>query len=103
MKGAKPNLKNTSNISALHLAASAGNVKHIVYLKSLGLNINTQDSEGNTPLHEAAQLCRYDAANLLIMYGANKYITNNKGEIPLDLASHSYKCEVNDKILLILK
>ena len=69
--------------SPLHIASSKGFKDVIIKLIRLGADINQVDNNGNTPLHLAYNA---DIAQLLLDYGANKYITNRMGQTPLDIA-----------------
>ncbi|MXQ55441.1 ankyrin repeat domain-containing protein [Shimazuella alba] len=67
-----------SKVSLLHMAAASGTKETIHYLIELGIPINVQDKDGNTPLHFAA-LSGYDAGvEYLLAFGADKTITNKQ-------------------------
>ncbi len=52
--------------------------------------VNTTDSNGNTPVHYAAERGDYKTVDELIEYGADINMTNDAGELPLDIAfSHT--------------
>ncbi|KAL9640372.1 MAG: hypothetical protein Q9164_000315 [Protoblastenia rupestris] len=57
--------------SALHVAAQAGNVTAIHFLLSHGAQVDLRNSEGETPLHEAAFWARPDAVRALLDAGAD--------------------------------
>lgn len=76
----------------LNLAVQVASVKMIMKLLSadavtaLGVNINQQDSDGNTPLHLAALNNRLDVAQLLLRdTRINDTILNNHMKQPIDL------------------
>ncbi|ETV77791.1 hypothetical protein H257_08632 [Aphanomyces astaci] len=52
-----------------------------------GIEINKANSDGNTPLHEAAKHSHVDIVVLLMNAGANPHVINHDGLKPLDLAS----------------
>lgn len=54
---------------ALHLAAAAGRAKCVsalLQVKSVGINQQTKDSCGSTPLHLACERCNTEVVNLLL-------------------------------------
>src|SRR5690606_9241419 len=42
-----------SQVTLLHMAVSSGSAETITYILQLGLDINSLDKDGNTPLHFA--------------------------------------------------
>lgn len=54
-------------------------------LLSVGLNINTQDSQGNTPLHYACKNGEPQIIELLLQRGADPGIQNHEGKPPIFL------------------
>ena len=59
------------------------NLEIIELLFNQRANLNAQDKNGDTCLHFACYKMRYDFTTLLIRYGANPYIKNNKGFLPI--------------------
>ena len=86
--------RSLSGQTALHLAASEGDVESAKRLIALGADVNAQvrsdesySSEwGNTPLHEAAAQGRIDVVKLLLENYANVNISNDRGQTPLHRA-----------------
>ena len=52
-----------------------------------GANINHKDFIGNTALHLAAIESRPDVVSLLIKCGSNKFVKNEDGKAPYELAT----------------
>jgi hypothetical protein len=77
--------------SVLHYAAWIGALENLQCLLDLGCDVNTiatgQYTYGKTPIFFAATKRRDDAVQLLLKYGANPCIVNNKGQSPLSIAS----------------
>ena len=64
------------------MAISLGNKEIINYLLELGADVNTQDIEGDTPLHYAVKEMKYELLAELIKAGANPRIWNKKNRLP---------------------
>ena len=52
-----------------------------------GVDPNTQDNYGNTPLHFAIENCHVNVVRVLLDHGADPTIRDNKGRTPLDIGS----------------
>jgi len=50
------------------------------------VDVNARESDGETPLHQAAYYGHLEVAKLLLEHGARRHIKNNEDETPLDLA-----------------
>ncbi len=61
--------------------------KELDKLISYGCDLNTQDNEGNTPLHDFVMMGDNDICRMLLKRGAALNIKNNKGETPIDIAA----------------
>ncbi|GIY53309.1 ankyrin repeat domain-containing protein 16 [Caerostris darwini] len=69
----------------LHLAAEAGNLDCITLLvKKKYFNINSQTSEGLSPLHLACKQYKKDSVYLLVELGADCNLKDKQGRIALD-------------------
>ena len=51
-----------------------------------GAQVNVQDENGQTPLHDSAFSCHEDMVKLLVENGADIKTKNNEGKNPMDLA-----------------
>jgi ankyrin repeat protein len=71
---------------ALHIVTRRRDSQWLLYLLRQNANPDIRDSEGNTPLHIAAQIGYPDAVNWLRIVNADLDARNNRGETPLILA-----------------
>ncbi|MCL4360907.1 ankyrin repeat domain-containing protein [Candidatus Dependentiae bacterium] len=95
---------NEDNGFALRSAISARNEKIIEALIKAGMDVNSKDLNGTTPLMEAAQR-KGSIVKLLLNSGAKTSIDekNNKGETALILASRSFDLEKTTIMLLLIR
>jgi hypothetical protein len=70
-------------------AAYNGPLESIRYLLKKGLDINTTNRRGDTPLIIAVKRNRYEVAHYLLKFGADENIKNKKGENASRLARKS--------------
>ncbi|MDP7291265.1 MAG: ankyrin repeat domain-containing protein [Verrucomicrobiota bacterium] len=87
------NAKDKSGMTPLHTAAWKGHKEAAELLIAKGANVNDAKNEtGSTPMHWVASYGRKELAELLIDNGANVNAKIpyglNKGETPLDFATH---------------
>lgn len=69
--------------NCLHkVVLSKYNLDYVKFFVELGVNVNAQDSQGNTPLHILGSLgyANIYKIGFLIKRGANVYVENNNGE-----------------------
>lgn len=99
-KGANYRTSTTSDhYTALHLATYAcctvksASLGVLDLLACRGLSMNAVDRQGNTPLAIAAIYGKTDIVNVLLQYGADPYIPNSKGILPLSIAASSGNLE----------
>lgn len=83
--GADPNSQDNIRISALHLCSSKrSRYECFKALMKYDVNINIQNRGGQTPLHWAVNWNNSKVVKDLIEAGANPFITDDMGQIPLD-------------------
>ena len=70
-KGADPSLKDNDGWSLLHCAARGGSVEIIEKLLSLGLDLDSRNSNGSTPLSVATAEGKAKAVKFLHSRGAH--------------------------------
>ena len=79
-----------NKMTALHLATLSCMENSVIYLLNLGVNVNSQDKDGNTPLHFAIKKSQIRLIKKLIQRGADPNIANNKRKkTPLMLAKNN--------------
>lgn len=83
--------KTSESGNALMQAAITGNYDTVKLLLEKKVDMNAQDSNGQTALHGAALGANVDTVRLLIKAGADITIKNNRGLTPLFMATHNKK------------
>ena len=88
--GADPTLANKKNLNVLHMAAQGDRPYSLMVFnkcfESLRLDVNTEDSEGSTPLHWACFCNSHKIINFLIALGANVNARDVNDQTPLHIA-----------------
>ena len=79
LTGSDLNARNKRIQTALDIAVNKGHVGVVKMLLSLGCHPSLQDSEGDTPLHDAISKKRDDMLALLLDHSADIMLTNNNG------------------------
>lgn len=98
MNGANLNITDKRKATALHRAASRGDLAVVSLLIKHGgkeLMINSVDAYGNTPLHLACEENNVPVAELLIENGANTEVKNKEEKTPLELARPEIRKSLN--------
>lgn len=93
-KGADPTVTDKNGMSLLHFVSDPSLA---LILLINGVDVNSSNRSGSTPLHWVVSQNREDIAKLLIAFGADINRKDNKGNTPLHYAISS-----TDKILLLL-
>eukprot|EP00978_Attheya_sp_CCMP212_P007044 scaffold16432_cov69-Attheya_sp.AAC.2 len=78
----------------MHKAAIFGHSHDIEYLiesANTKININAQDVEGDTPLHDAAKYGHVKVVEALLKAGADNSIVNHERKLAADLAKANGK------------
>lgn len=85
------------NTSALHIAAIKGQGRAVQALLECGFNPDFVDADGDAPIHCAARACRdrstgsredkWTVINTLLEHGADPYLKNRHGFMPLWIAA----------------
>ncbi|KAK6506350.1 hypothetical protein TWF506_011266 [Arthrobotrys conoides] len=91
--------RDKSGLTALSIAAKAGNDANINILLDSGADINAVDPLGNTPLHYASAYGHLKAMRTLMDRGANFDVRNREGWYPKDY-SYSKAAETYFKTLI---
>ena len=101
-EGADPNVAQGDGLTALHLAAQAGNLEIAELLLAGGAKVEAQTRIGGyTPLHLASQGAHGAVVSVLLAAGANAgAVTTTTGVTPLHLAAKAMDGEDAVKALL---
>ena len=78
-------LKDESGDTLIAIASKFGDELTVKALINNGYSVNTQNQDGNTPLHYAISGGWIKVADTLIFSGADEYLTNNLGLAPWEL------------------
>ena len=100
-KGADPSLKTVTERNLLFAAAIGGDVSIVETVLSLdiGMDIDSRDYDGRTPLMCAAEVAKVQAVNYLLDKGANPTLTTNSGWSLLHCACEGGDTTIIKKIL----
>ncbi len=87
-RGANPLSGTPHGETPMHVAASRGHLKPLIYLANHGGSVNARTKNGWTPLHHAARFGHLQAVKYLLHMGAIPHIrTNDKGrKSPMEMA-----------------
>ncbi|RXG61756.1 Acyl-CoA-binding domain-containing protein 6 [Armadillidium vulgare] len=80
-------VRDESGMSLLHWASDRGYLEMVQYLlKQIPQHINSQDNEGQTPLHYAVSCSHEEVVKILLANNANTSIKDEEGTLPIDLS-----------------
>ncbi|MFM8454874.1 MAG: ankyrin repeat domain-containing protein [Gammaproteobacteria bacterium] len=74
-----PSSSGKTKLSPLAIAAGRGHIADIIHLLKEGQDVNAEDQDGWTPLAYAAAMEHFDAAKILIAYGAKLHCVDALG------------------------
>lgn len=93
---------NAKNENALIIATKINKIKAVEILLERGINVNHQDSLGNTALHYALDIQSPPLIRLLMTKKPDVHLKNNEGKSPMDLATEINETETNRELLTML-
>ncbi|XP_032431965.1 receptor-interacting serine/threonine-protein kinase 4 [Xiphophorus hellerii] len=89
-RNADVQVKGKNNWTALHFAAWQGHLGIVKLLvKQAGVNVDSQTTDGRTPLHLASQRGQYRVARILIELGADVRVTSSEQNTALHVAAET--------------
>eukprot|EP01023_Acetabularia_acetabulum_P029383 TRINITY_DN27732_c2_g1_i2.p2 TRINITY_DN27732_c2_g1~~TRINITY_DN27732_c2_g1_i2.p2 ORF type:complete len:228 (-),score=39.64 TRINITY_DN27732_c2_g1_i2:298-981(-) len=92
--------KDSSGVSALHLAVRKNNPDMIFKLVQHGARFDVRDKLGRCPLHEAAYNAQVEVVKMLVACGANVDATDKQGRTALHLAATNFG-DIQKKLVIM--
>ena len=96
---ADPSLEDIDESSLIHSAAEGGNTSIIIKLLSPGLDVDSRNNDGLTPLMTAAISDKQNAFDVLIQNGADPSFKDNNGFSVLHCAAQGRNASIVNKLL----
>ena len=97
--GADPSLEDIDESSLIHSAAEGGNTSIIIKLLSPGLDVDSRNNDGLTPLMTAAISDKQNAFDVLIQNGADPSFKDNNRFSVLHCAAEGRNTSIVNKLL----
>ena len=97
--GADPSLEDIDESSLIHSAAEGGNTSIIIKLLSPGLDVDSRNNDGVTPLMTAGISDKQNAFDVLIQNGADLSFKDNNGFSVLHCAAQGRNTSIVNKLL----
>ncbi|BFF92570.1 ankyrin repeat and KH domain-containing protein mask [Drosophila madeirensis] len=97
--GAPTDLIDSNGCTALHYAVTLGHADSTARLLDLEADPNRQDRKGRTPAHCGCAKGQFETLKLLKERGANLWLRNAKGDLPLHEAAASGRRELVEWLL----
>ena len=97
--GVDPSLKDNDGSSLIHSAAEGGNTSIIIKLLSLGLDVDSRNNGGLTPLMIVALKDKQNAFHILIQNGADPSFQDNNGFSVLYFPAQGGNTSIKNKLL----
>ncbi|KER21088.1 DHHC zinc finger domain protein, partial [Opisthorchis viverrini] len=80
LHGADPSIRDNTGLACIHVAVQMGSIPVIAYLLATGIEVDSRDANGLTPLLVACMHCRSaDVFRLLITWGADLSLSDPRG------------------------
>ena len=94
------NYEDKGGVTPLSGAAVEGRVEMVVFLVSMGAEVNRHDHlTGETPLIGASEMGKFDSVKALLKNGADPCATDDKGQTAADLAKKYAHNEIQEYLL----
>lgn len=98
--GAPTDLIDSNGSTALHYAVTIGHADATAKLLELDADPNRQDRKGRSPAHCGCAKGQLETLKILKLHGANLWLRNAKGDLPIHEATMSGRCELIEWLLL---
>ena len=93
-QGADINAVDVDNQTSLHMALTPHSLEHLLHQKAIcrylidrGVNLDVQDSRGDTVLHKAVDVGNFDLMEMLLSHKARVSLLDNRGRVAFERSS----------------